>query len=72
MDPALSRLLRQLPAVDELLRHPLLAAPLASLPRPLAVAVLRELLEAKRRDFQAAPPETLPEAFPLDDFLKEC
>src|SRR4030042_399278 len=71
MDPALSRVLRQLPAVDELLRHPRLAAALAALPRSLAVAVLRDRLEAERRRFQTAPPETLPAEFALEGFLVE-
>src|SRR4030042_155628 len=71
MDPPPSRVLRQLPAVDELLRHPRLAAALAALPRSLAVAVLRDRLEAERRRFSAAPPETLPGEFALDGFLVE-
>jgi len=71
MDPALSRLLRQLPAVDELLRHPRLAAVLAVLPRPLAVAVVRDRLHAHRQRFSAAPAGTLPGEFDLEGFLGE-
>jgi len=72
MDPALSRVLRQLPAVDELLRHPRLAAALAALPRPLAVAVIRDQLAAQRQSFAAAPAETLPVEFDLEGFLGEA
>ncbi len=71
MDPALSRLLRQLPAVAELLRHPRLAADLAALPRSLSVAVIRDHLEVQRQRFAAAPIETLPGEFDLDGFLTE-
>jgi L-seryl-tRNA(Ser) seleniumtransferase len=71
MDPALSRLLRQLPAVDELLRHPRLAAPLAALPRPLAVAVIRDRLGEQRRRLVAAPPQARPPEFDLAGFLAE-
>jgi L-seryl-tRNA(Ser) seleniumtransferase len=71
MDPALSRLLRQLPAVDELLRHRRLAAALAVLPRSLAVAVIRDCLGRQRQRFHAARPETLPAEFDLGGFLVE-
>ena len=71
MDPALSRLLRQLPAVDELLRHPRLAAALAALPRSLAVAVIRDRLGGQRQRFAAARPEMLPAEFDLEGFLGE-
>ncbi|MHB8067274.1 MAG: L-seryl-tRNA(Sec) selenium transferase [Desulfobaccales bacterium] len=71
MDPALSRLLRQLPAVDELLRHPHLADALAALPRSLAVAVIRDRLGIQRQRLAAAPAETLPPEFDLTGFLAE-
>lgn len=71
MDPALSRLLRQLPAVDELLRHPRLAAALAALPRSLAVAVIRDRLGVQRQRFSTTPTETLPPELDLDAFLAE-
>jgi L-seryl-tRNA(Ser) seleniumtransferase len=72
MDPALAHLFRQLPAVDELLRHPGLAAALAVLPRTLAVAVLRDQLGVQRQRFSAAPPETRPREFDLEGFLAEA
>ncbi|MEW6660149.1 MAG: L-seryl-tRNA(Sec) selenium transferase [Thermodesulfobacteriota bacterium] len=71
MDPALSRLLRQLPAVDELLRHPRLAAALAVLPRSLAVAVVRDCLGRQRQRFNTSRPESLPAGFDLEGFLME-
>ena len=71
MDPALSRLLRQLPAVDELLRHPRLQAEVDRLPRPWAVAVLREVLDAKRQSWRAAPPGELPGGLDTDALLAE-
>jgi L-seryl-tRNA(Ser) seleniumtransferase len=71
MDPALSRVLRQLPAVDELLRHPRLTAALAALPRSLAVAVIRDRLRVQRQLFSAAPTESLPPEFDLEAFLGE-
>ena len=60
MDPARARLLRQLPQVDELLRHPRLAAALAPLPRPWAKAAVRRVLEAQRQEFSACAPAVLP------------
>jgi L-seryl-tRNA(Ser) seleniumtransferase len=60
MDPALSRLLRQLPAVDELLRHPRLQPGVDRLPRPWAVAALRQVLEAQRQSWRAGLPGDLP------------
>lgn len=71
MDPARAQLLRQLPKVDDLLRHSRLAAPMAALPRSLAVAVIRDRLEAQRQRFSTAPPETLTAEFDLDGFLGE-
>ena len=55
MDPALSRLLRQLPAVDELLRHPRLRPWVDRLPRSWAVAVVRHFLTARRERWRALP-----------------
>ena len=49
MDPARARLLRQLPQVDELLRHPELSLAVGPLPRSLAASVVRRVLEAQRR-----------------------
>jgi L-seryl-tRNA(Ser) seleniumtransferase len=60
MDPALSRLLRQLPAVDELLRHPRLQPWVERLPRPWAAAALRRVLEAQRQSWRACPSADLP------------
>lgn len=60
MHPALSRLLRQLPAVDELWRHPGLEPLVAGLPRAWAVAVLRRTLAGVRQRLQSLPPEKLP------------
>ncbi|MBM4276071.1 MAG: L-seryl-tRNA(Sec) selenium transferase, partial [Deltaproteobacteria bacterium] len=56
----LSQLLRQLPAVDELLRHPRLAAAMAPLPRSLVAAVVRRTLEGVRQRLKAGAPEDLP------------
>lgn len=71
MDPALSRLLRQLPAVDELLRHPRLQSGLEPLPRSWAVAVVRQVLEAKRQSWRACPPADLPPRLDEDALLEE-
>jgi L-seryl-tRNA(Ser) seleniumtransferase len=60
MDPALARLLRQLPSVDELLRHPRLGPLMALAPRSWAAAALRRTLETQRQRWRALPPEELP------------
>jgi L-seryl-tRNA(Ser) seleniumtransferase len=60
MDPKHTALLRQIPAVDELLRHPQLAAAIAPLPRSLAAAVVRQILAEQRRAIHALPPDELP------------
>ncbi|MBI4643668.1 MAG: L-seryl-tRNA(Sec) selenium transferase [Deltaproteobacteria bacterium] len=65
MDPALSRLLRQLPAVDELLRHPRLLSWVEPLPRSWAAAAVRQVLEAQRQSWRSCPPADLPPQ--LDD-----
>ena len=49
MDPARARLLRQLPQVDELLRHPHLSLAVASLPRSLAAAAVRRARQESLR-----------------------
>jgi len=59
MDPKRASLLRQLPQVDDLLRHPELAPAVGPLPRLLAAAVVRRVLAAARRRINATPPETL-------------
>ena len=46
MDPKCASLLRQLPQVDDLLRHPELAPAIEPLPRLLAAAVVRRVLAA--------------------------
>ncbi len=71
MDPALSRLLRQLPAVDELLRHPRLRPGVDRLPRPWAAAALRRVLAAWRRRWRACPPADLPPRLDEDALLAE-
>jgi len=60
MDPKRASLLRQLPQVDDLLRHPELAPAIDPLPRSLAAAVVRRILAEARRTINASPPETLP------------
>ena len=60
MDPKRASLLRQLPQVDDLLRHPELAPAIAPLPRLLAAAVVRRVLAAARQTINAEPPEALP------------
>ena len=47
MDPKRAALLRQLPQVDELLRHPTLLPAVTPLPRALAAAVVRRTLAAR-------------------------
>jgi L-seryl-tRNA(Ser) seleniumtransferase len=60
MDPKCASLLRQLPQVDDLLRHPELAPAVDPLPRSLAAAVVRRILAETRRTINASPPEALP------------
>jgi L-seryl-tRNA(Ser) seleniumtransferase len=71
MDPHRARLLRQLPKVDELLRHPGLAPALAPLPRSLAVAVIRQTLAASRQRLTDALEEALPPALDLEALRAE-
>ena len=60
MDPKRASLLRQLPQVDDLLRHPELAPAVSPLPRLLAAAVVRRVLAAARHSINAEPPAALP------------
>jgi L-seryl-tRNA(Ser) seleniumtransferase len=71
MDPALSRLLRQLPGVDEALRHPRLRPSVARLPRAWAAAVVRQFLAAKREHWRGLPAADLPPALEEDSLLTE-
>lgn len=59
MDPKRASLLRQLPQVDDLLRHPELAPAIGPLPRLLAAAVVRRVLARARQCINAEPPEAL-------------
>ena len=59
MDPKRASLLRQLPQVDDLLRHPELAPAVGPLPRLLAAAVVRRVLARARQRINAEPPEAL-------------
>ncbi len=70
MDPARARLLRQLPQVDELLRHPVLSTVVASLPHALAASQVRQTLAAKRDWLTTAPAADLPPALDLADLLE--
>jgi len=60
MDAKRASLLRQLPQVDDLLRHPELAPAVSPLPRLLAAAVVRRVLAAARQTINAEPPAALP------------
>lgn len=60
MDPRHTRLLRQLPKVDDILRLPALQEAVAGLPRSRAVEVIRRVLAARRREILRQPPEMLP------------
>jgi L-seryl-tRNA(Ser) seleniumtransferase len=71
MDPARAHLLRQLPQVDELLRHPALRPVAASLPHVLAAAQIRKTLAEKRDWFTTAPLADLPPALDLMDLISE-
>jgi L-seryl-tRNA(Ser) seleniumtransferase len=71
MDPALSRLLRQLPSVDELLRHPRLQPLVTPLPRPWAASVLRRTLTGQRQRLSACPREELPSALDQEALFRE-
>lgn len=62
MDPKHAALLRQLPQVDDLLRHPELAPAVAVLPRSLASAVVRRVLADQRQLISTAAAAALPES----------
>jgi L-seryl-tRNA(Ser) seleniumtransferase len=59
MDPKRASLLRQLPQVDDLLRHPELAPVIGPLPRLLAASVVRRILAEMRQRINAELPEAL-------------
>jgi L-seryl-tRNA(Ser) seleniumtransferase len=71
MDPARARLLRQLPQVDELLRHPDLLPAVTSMPHALAAAAVRRTLAAKRAWLAACPAAELPPDLPMEGLLPE-
>jgi len=71
MDETRASLLRQLPQVDELLRHPRLAAGVAPLPRPWAAAAVREVLAAQRQRFSTCAPQDLPGALNEEALMRE-
>jgi L-seryl-tRNA(Ser) seleniumtransferase len=60
MEPKRATLLRQLPQVDDLLRHPELAPAVTSLPRFLATAVVRRVLASQRQVISNTSVESLP------------
>jgi L-seryl-tRNA(Ser) seleniumtransferase len=64
-------LLRQLPQVDELLRHPDLAPAMGPLPRSLAAAVVRRVLAARRQIINTTPPEGLPSQLDAAALLRD-
>lgn len=72
MDPERARLLRQIPAVDELLRAPGLTPYLAHLSRPRAAEVVRRVLTAYRERLLALPPGNLPTAVDLSALTAEA
>jgi L-seryl-tRNA(Ser) seleniumtransferase len=64
----LQDLLRRLPAVDELLRHPLIAEAMGTFPRPLVVQAVRNVLDRIRRAIlsdQASGGSRVPDAAAL-------
>jgi L-seryl-tRNA(Ser) seleniumtransferase len=70
MDPARARLLRQLPAVDELLRALQLQSFLSGLSRPFAAEVIRHAVTSARQEILAAPADHLPQEFDRESFLR--
>jgi L-seryl-tRNA(Ser) seleniumtransferase len=70
MDPARAKLLRQLPAVDEVLRAPEVQAALSGLSRSFAVEVVRQVIATARADILAAPAARLPAEFDTAAFLR--
>ncbi len=71
MDPLRARLLRQLPAVDELWRLPQLGAPLSRLPRPLATEILRRVLKERRQELLTRPLADLPQDLDLEALYRD-
>ena len=71
MDPAHARLLRQLPQVDELLRHPTLLPAVTPLPRSLATAQVRRTLAEIRERLSRAPAADLPPELDLESLRQE-
>ncbi len=71
MDLVRARLLRQLPKVDELLRHPGLAPALTPLPRSLALAVIRDALAARRHRLTTCPAGELPAGLDPETLLPD-
>jgi L-seryl-tRNA(Ser) seleniumtransferase len=71
MDPDRARLLRQLPQVDELLRHPALLPAVTPLPRALAAAQVRRALANQREWLTTAPAADLPPGLDLKALLQE-
>jgi len=71
MDPDRSRLLRQLPQVDELLRHPTLLPAVPPLLRVLAAAAVRRTLAEKRQWLATCPAADLPAELDLESLLQE-
>ena len=71
MDPKCATLLRQLPSVDELLRHSRLQPLVTPLPRPWAAAVLRRTLTGQRQRLSACPREELPSHLDQEALFRE-
>ena len=71
MDPKRAALLRQLPQVDELLRHPTLLPAVTPLPRALAAAQVRRALADQREWLTTAPAADLPPELDLEGLLQE-
>ncbi|MFI5331626.1 MAG: L-seryl-tRNA(Sec) selenium transferase [Desulfobaccales bacterium] len=71
MEPQRAALLRRLPQVDELLRHPTLLPAVTPLPRALAAAQVRRALAGKREWLTTAPAADLPPELDLEGLLQE-
>lgn len=71
MDPDRARLLRQLPQVDELLRHPSLLPAVPPRLRVLAAAAVRRTLAGKRQWLSTCPAGDLPPELNLESLLQE-
>jgi L-seryl-tRNA(Ser) seleniumtransferase len=71
MDPKHAALLRQLPQVDDLLRHPKLTGAVAALPRALATAVVRQVLADQRQSISTTPLESLAETLDEASLIRE-